>query len=239
MVSFRSHLALMKTVCFLPLIAGAGVLLCFEAGAQSQSPSPLDGWLKNQTNIQSWSAAVKQIRSFKTLSQPLEENGRVWFSAPNRFRWEIGTPAKTIAVRQPEQMLVIYPKLKRAERFPLNGQAGPWKETLALLEAGFPRSQAELESRFKVLSQSCSNQVCELRLQPRAASARRMMPEVRIAFAQDDSMLRSTELYFADGSYLRNEFSNAVLNPAIEPSLFQPPLDADVQIVEPLKQKSP
>jgi hypothetical protein len=34
-------------------------------------------------------------------------------------------------------MLVIYPKLKRAERYPLHDQAaGPWKDTLALLEAG-------------------------------------------------------------------------------------------------------
>ena len=215
------------------------VLSTVARASAAQSASPLDVWLKTQTNIQSWAASVKQIRSFKTLAQPLEENGRVWFSAPNRFRWEIGTPAKTIAVREPDQMLVIYPKLKRAERFPLNGQAGPWKETLALLEAGFPRSQAELEARFKILSQSCSNNVCEVRLQPRAASARRMMPELRIAFAQGNSVLQATELHFADGSFLRNEFSEATLNPVLDPSIFQPRLEADIQIVEPLKQKTP
>ena len=210
-----------------------------ESSISAATVSPLDAWLKTQTNIQSWSATVKQIRSFKTLAQPLEEQGRVWFSAPNRFRWEIGTPAKTIAVREPEQMLVIYPKLKRAERFPLNEQAGPWKETLALLEAGFPRSQAELEARFKILAQSCTNKVCQVRLQPRAASARRMMPELRIAFAEGDSTLQATELHFADGSYIRNEFSDATLNPPLDAAIFQPRLDPDFQVVEPLKQKTP
>ena len=116
----------------------------------SESPSStLVQWLAAQTNLQTWSADVTQVRSLKTLAQPLTARGQVWFAAPNRFRWELREPSPTIAVRQPEQLLVIYPKLKRAERFPLQGpQAGPWKETMALLEAGFPRSQAQLQSRF-------------------------------------------------------------------------------------------
>ena len=259
MVSFRSDLAVMHKAAKMSEVAltrrriparrlftiwilamGTLAFCTFgETSMQAATVSPLDAWLKTQTNIQSWSATVKQIRSFKTLAQPLEEQGRVWFSAPNRFRWEIGTPAKTIAVREPEQMLVIYPKLKRAERFPLNEQAGPWKETLALLEAGFPRSQAELEARFKILAQSCTNKVCQVRLQPRAASARRMMPELRIAFAEGDSTLQATELHFADGSYIRNEFSDATLNPPLDAAIFQPRLDPDFQVVEPLKQKTP
>ena len=95
-------------------------------------------------------------------------------------------------------MLVIYPRLKRAERYPLNSQQpGPWKDTLSLLEAGFPRSQAEIEARFKILSQSVSNQVCELLLQPRSASARRLLPQIKVAFATNDFALRATELIFA------------------------------------------
>jgi len=86
-----------------------------EAGAW------LAGWISAQTNLQTWSAEVTQTRALKTLTQPLIAQGRVWFAAPNRFRWELTSPSQTIAVRQPEQMLVIYPRLKRAERYPLNG----------------------------------------------------------------------------------------------------------------------
>ncbi len=192
-------------------------------------------WLGAQTNLQTWTAAVRQTRTFKTMSQPLQETGRVWFAAPNRFRWELGSPARTIAVREPEQMLVIYPRLKRAERFPLSGaQAGPWKDTLALLEAGFPRSPVELESRFKVVAEVRTNDVWEISLQPRSSSARRMMPLLKVAFAESDYLLRSTEIHFADGSVMRNEFSGGVANPELDPTVFRPPLDPGFEIVDPL-----
>src|ERR1043165_9659598 len=91
-------------------------------------------WVAAQTNIHSWTAEFVQTLSLRALTQPLTAAGRVWFAAPNRFRWELGTPPQTIALRQSEQMLVIYPKLKRAEKYPLTGNhAGPWTDTLALL----------------------------------------------------------------------------------------------------------
>jgi outer membrane lipoprotein-sorting protein len=203
--------------------------------ADERSLVPL--WLSAQTNLQTWSADVVQTRSLKTLVQPLTAEGHVWFAAPNRFRWEIVTPSPTIAVRQPEQMLVIYPKLKRAERYPLTTeQPGPWKDTLSLLEAGFPRSQSELQARFKVLSESISNAVCEVVLQPRSISARRMMPQIKIAFGTNDFTLRATELQFADGSTMRNDFSNTKLNPQLNESLFTPELGSDFKVVEPMKR---
>lgn len=208
------------------------------SSAQAAQPDNLlAGWLSAQTNLLTWSADVTQTRSLKTLAQPLIAQGRVWFAAPNRFRWEITAPSQTIAVRQPDELLVIYPKLKRAERYPLNGnQAGPWKDALALLEAGFPSSRAELEARFKILSQSVSNEVCELTMQPTASSARRLMPQIKIAFGTNDFVLRATELRFADGSTMRNDFSSPKLNPKLDDSLFAPKLEGDFKIVEPLKK---
>jgi outer membrane lipoprotein-sorting protein len=208
----------------------------FAAPATELSPL-VTRWLAAQTNIHAWSADLVQTRSLKTFSQPLTNHGHVWFAAPDRFRWEVGSPASTIAVRQSAQMLVIYPKLKRAERYPLDGaQAGPWKDTLALLEAGFPRSAVELDARFKVLSQSITNDLCEVALAPRSASARRMMPQLKITFATNDLTLRATELSFADGSTMRNDFTGAKLNEKVDDALFNPALPTDMKIVEPLKK---
>src|SRR6185312_12914742 len=106
---------------------------------------------------------------------------------------------------------------------------------LALLEAGFPRSEAEMTARLKIVSQTTTNDICELVLQPRSAGARKMMPQIRIAFDTKDFSLRATELQFADGSTMRNDFMNPVLNPKIEDSLFAPNVPNDYQIVEPLK----
>lgn len=203
----------------------------------ADNPALVTSWLNAQTNIQTWTADVVQTRNLKSLARPLSKEGRVWFAAPNRFRWELGTPAETIAVRNSKEMLVIYPRLKRAERFPLDQQtAGPFKDTLALLDAGFPRSRSDLDSRFNITSQELSNEVCTLGLQPRSPSARRMMPELRIAFGTNDWTLRSTELKFADGSTMHNAFRNPKLNPSIAENLFNPSIANDIKVVEPMKK---
>lgn len=193
-------------------------------------------WLAAQTNIQSWSADFTQTRALKSLAQPLTATGHVWFAAPNRFRWEVKQPVPTIAVRAPSELLVIYPRLKRVEHFPLTGnQGGQWRDALALLEAGFPRSQAQLEAQYELLNQSVKDNTCELVLQPRSASARRMMPEIRINFDTKDFSLRGTELHFVDGSVMRNDFHNPVLNPPVDEKVFAPEIPPDYKNIEPLK----
>src|SRR6266516_4257266 len=124
MVSLRSDLARVGPASRLSLLLAliGGNLLAAD------SESTLTRWLAAQTHIQTWSAEVIQTRALKSLRQPLTATGRVWFAAPNRFRWELGNPPQTIALRQPEQMLVIYPKLKRVEKYPLIGdRTGQWR----------------------------------------------------------------------------------------------------------------
>lgn len=204
--------------------------------ARAADTSPLLAvWIAEQTNIHSWSADVTQTRTFKTLSQPLVTHGRIRFVAPNFFRWELGEPALTIAVRQPEQMLVLYPRLKRAERYPLDAAAGPWRELLMLLDAGFPRSQAELDARFKVLSVVQVGKLGEVRLQPKSAVARRMMPEIKIVLGMKDSQVRATEMTFTDGSTMRNDFTKQVVNPVLDSTLFNFAIPDDFKVSEPLR----
>jgi len=207
------------------------------SAAQPVLSPPVERWLCAQTNMHTWSADCVQTRTFKSLTQPLIAEGRVWFSAPNQFHWELGNPPQTIAVRTKTSLLVIYPRLKRAERYPTEGiQAGPWREALALLEAGFPRSQEQLNAQFNLLSEAVSANQLQLALEPKSAGARRMMPQIRIAFDMQTSNLLFTELQFADGSIMRNDFKNPQLNPAIDPGLFSPEIPTDYKVVEPLKK---
>lgn len=207
------------------------------AQTKDSNDALLTSWLNAQTNLQTWSADFTQVRTLKSLTQPLTAKGHVWFAAPNRFRWELGKPPKTIAIREPDQLTVVYPLLKRAERYPLGGnQAGQWKDTLALLDAGFPRSRAEMESRFNILSQTTSNDVHEVALQPKSEAARRFMPQIKIAFDIRNFSLHSTELEFTDGSTMKNLFSNAEINQKIDESMFKPVLGGDYKITEPFKK---
>ena len=205
--------------------------------AQAQSEKLLDQWIAAQTNLHTWSADVVETRALKTLSQPLVSTGKVWVALPNHFRWELGQPAQTIALRQPDQLFLIYPRLKRVEKYPLNGnQTGPWRDALALLDASFPRNRADLDSHFQLLSAIQTNAIIEVRLQPKSQAARKFMSEIAVAVHTNDFSPASTELKFSDGSTMRNDFANGVLNPPINPSLFETNFDANFTIVEPLRQ---
>lgn len=215
-----------------------GLLALVTAGraATADSEALLNAWFNAQTNLHTWSADLTQTRQLKAFAQPLVATGRVWFAAPNRFRWELGRPAQTIAARGPEELLIVYPRLKRAERYALTGAAtGPWSEGLSLFEAGFPRGRADLERRFTLASVRATDTECELVVEPKAESARRLMPRFRIVFGTAAFDLRATELVLGDGSTLRNDFTNAVANPPLDDALFRPEIGADFRVTEPAK----
>jgi len=211
-------------------------LWSFSVRAAETNPV-LNSWFTAQAKVETWSADFVQARAFKALTQPLIATGHVWFAKPNRFRWELGSPPQTIALRGANEMFVIYPQLKRAERYLLAViQSTPWRDTLALLDAGFPQTQAEAESRYKILSLAETNSVHELTLQPKSSGARKMMRQMKIAFDTKGFQLRATEMEFADGSTMRNDFTNIVTNPKIDDEMFKPKLGSDFKITEPLKK---
>jgi outer membrane lipoprotein-sorting protein len=198
----------------------------------------LSRWLDAQTNLTTWQADFVQTRTLAALAQPLSTPGRVRFAAPNRFHWQLGEPAQTIAIREPDRLTVVYPRLKRAERYSLDAKAtGPWKDALALIEAGFPRSRAELEQRFQMrpLTVSGGGRYV-LAMQPRAASARKLLAEVQLVFTVEPAALVATQMKFADGSLLRNDFTNITVNAALDDALFKPVLDAGYQVTEPARR---
>ena len=99
-------------------------------------------WFAVQTNLQSWAGDFTQTRTLTVLNQPLVSQGKVWVK-PGEFRWELGKPVQTIVLRTPEQLLIVYPRLKRAEKYPLDAvPTGPMKDALALLDASLPRDRA-------------------------------------------------------------------------------------------------
>ena len=216
-----------------PLLFLALTVLSLQA---ADTNAIVNAWLASQTNLVTWQADFTQTRALSTLTQPLTARGRVWFSAPQRFRWELGEPPQTIAVRQPKEVLILYPRLKRAERYPLDAAAGgPWKDAMALLDAGFPRSRAELDAAFAIAVLTETNGLHTLALAPKSAAARKLMPEIQLTFSLKDKMLRATQLRFTDGSLLRNDFTNVVTNPKLDDTLFQPVIGADFKVSEPAK----
>ncbi|HZM04873.1 MAG TPA: outer membrane lipoprotein carrier protein LolA [Candidatus Saccharimonadales bacterium] len=215
------------------------LLFLFTLTASSLFGAPdsqvLDNWLHTQATVQTWTADFKQTRELKALTEPLVATGKLWFAAPGRFRWEIMKPVPTIAVRAEDELLVIFPRLKRAERYSLTKlRQGQWKDLMGLLDTGFPRSQAEFDQRFHVKEIISVPGGHRLLIDPKSSLVKKYMPELTIDISEPDSMLMATAMKFIDGSVLKNEFSNPQMNPKIDDALFHPQLGPEYKITEPL-----
>jgi outer membrane lipoprotein-sorting protein len=237
MVSIYTHLAEKRlTEIFRALRGGFWILFCVLAmiSHAADDDAQFNKWFEVQTNLQSWSGDFTQTRSLKVLAQPLVSAGKVWVK-PGEFRWELGQPVQTIVLRRPDQLLVVYPRLKRAEKYPLDAvPSGPMKDALALLDASLPRDRATMGKNFRLVSAAVTNAIFEMTLQPRNDSARKFIGEVVIGFHTNDFTIAATEMKFADGSSLRNDFTDVVLNAPIDQKMFATNLPPDYTVVEPL-----
>jgi outer membrane lipoprotein-sorting protein len=193
-------------------------------------------WFAVQTNMQNWSADFVQTRSLMALSQPLESHGKIWVR-PGQFRWELGQPPQTIVVRNPGELLILYPHFKRAEIYALDKiPPGPIKDAMALMDVSIPRDRATLDEHFQLLSATITNSVLQMTLQPKSASARQFVSEVVIGFHTNDYIIAGSEMEFSDSSTLRNNFTNVVFNQPMSPELFATNIPPDYSVVEPLNQ---
>lgn len=193
-------------------------------------------WFAVQTNMQNWSADFIQTRSLVALSQPLTSHGKVWVR-PGEFRWELGQPPQTIVVRNPDELLILYPRFKRAELYPLDKiPAGPIKDAMSLMDVSLPRDRSTMEQHFQLLSATETNAVLQMTLQPKSVSARQFIGAVIIGFHTNDFVIANSEMKFSDGSTLRNDFTNVVFNQQMDPKLFETNVPPDYSVVEPLNQ---
>lgn len=222
-------------------LRGMVVVLTFALAGQNLFAADvntvLDGWFAAQKKVHSWSADFLQTRTLKTLTQPLTAKGHVDFAMPGDFRWQIGQPARTIALGDGNSMFVIYPLLKRAEQYPLGPNTPKqWRDMMSLLQAGFPHSGKEFKAQFQVKSLAETNGAWVMSLSPQSSYARQMMPELRLGLATNNYALESTEMIFVDGSSMRSDFTNAVMNPPLDKTMFQWSPPADYKVTYPLKQ---
>lgn len=213
------------------------VFLFLTAGLRAADyDAQFNKWFEVQTNLQSWSGDFTQTRTLTVLNQPLISPGKVWVK-PGEFRWELGQPVQTILLRGPDELLIIYPRFKRAEKYPLDTvPSGPMKDALALLDASLPRDRATMEKNFRLVSATETNSVLQMTLQPRSEAARKFIGEIVIGFHTNNYVIASTQMKFADGSTMRNVFTNVLLNVPIDPKMFSAELPSDYTVSEPLKK---
>lgn len=204
------------------------LLAIFFTAAAARAAGPLDftpvkKWISRQEDFRAVTADFRQTRALRALKSPLASEGRLWFKAPSSFRWEVGTPAKTIVLRQGESLLLIQPAKKLVERSAAN--AKPDKpspmQALGMMSFPFARDFADFNRTFETLSIDTEGSRCHLEVLPRDPQARKFLSALKLDFNTATGHLLGFEIATKEGSSLRNEFSNVAVNPKIPASVFE------------------
>jgi len=204
--------------------------------AAADADPGISAWLAANEGLTTWSAELVQTRKLVALAQPLVATGQVYYTKPGYFRWELGDPPETIAIRSTNELLLVYPALNRAERYPMEGDdAGPLRNALTLMEAGFPKDEATLRRHFTLSSQPAAQDHWRVTMEPRESAGRQLVSRVSLTFNTNGFTLTTSEIEFADGSLLRNDYPTSTANESLSPGLFSTNLPAGCKVVEPFK----
>ena len=203
-------------VLFLTLVLAATSAL---AADKAPDLAPLKKWIARQDDFRSVAADFTQTRSLRVLRDPVARPGRLWFATPGSFRWELGTPAKTIVLRKGDSVLIITPDKKKAER---RAAAGAAEKTGGMAMMRFPIAKdfADFQRQFEILASTVSERRCDVEVVPRDPQARKFMTVMKITFDTVSGHMLAFEMVFKDGSSLRNEFTNVRVNQKIEREQF-------------------
>lgn len=197
------------------------VLLAVVAPAALAQDSPV-----GPTELRSFLAEVITLEA--SFSQTLIEadsehtrrsEGRFYLHRPGRFRWDYTSPDPQLVVADGEQLWLFDPELEQVTVRALDeGLSG----TPAMLLSG----EGRLEDSFRIGAAYREDGLDWVELAPLEEAAD--FAAVRVGF--ESGKLAAMELMDALGQTTLIRFSSLILNPKLDPALFQftPPEGADV-----------
>ncbi len=199
------------------------VLVGTNARAEAAAPSvaPIKKWISQQADVHTLAADFVQTRRLRVLRDPVARPGKFFFRAPGTFRWELGTPPETIALRRDDEMSLISVKAKKVTRTDLASLAEKsGMRDLPMMEFPMAASYEDFARRFEVRRVEIAGTRCDVEVMPRDARAQKYLKRLSFAFDTENGNLLLFEIVFRDGSEMRNEFSNVQVNRKLAPGTF-------------------
>jgi len=187
-------------------------------GETAPDLAPVKKWLAQQREVRTIQADFVQTRALRTLRSPITAKGRFWFQSPSSLRWQIGEPPATVVLSTGNTAWLIQPKKMAAEK----STAGDNARTLGFGMMNLPMAAdiEEFQRAFEILSVKADASRCRLEVLPRDAQARRFLAKIVLDFDTRSGQLLGFEAVTREGSSLRSEFQNVVLNQKITPDVF-------------------
>jgi outer membrane lipoprotein-sorting protein len=204
-----------------PLATAGGPLTTAEVLEQLQA--------KAQT-LKSFKARFEQRKFSRLLVTAMESEGRLYWQPPGRFRWEVVSPAPLTLVAQGEQVMLLYPDLKKATlyRMPLGGGILA-QITGATVDPEVFQQRYQLE--VTTLVQGGVNRWIKMSMIPKSRRQARYFKRLEVKIDLNTWLPEEVSIQESDKDWTMIHLFNSVENTKISDGLFkvEPPDDFQVQ----------
>lgn len=191
--------------------------------------SPVKKWLGRMNGMKSLEATFVQQKFLRTLRSPLTTKGHIWIHYPDDFRWQLGEPVATVAIRNQEVLTILEPKKMRAQRYSLAAKKGAAATSLPpgmdSVSKTFPRTMEDLQQHFEILDLRREEKVYQLIVKPKDKKLTFAMRKVLFFIDVEKFYLQGFEIQFRDKSRIRTTFTKLKFNPKIPKALLKPDLE--------------
>jgi outer membrane lipoprotein-sorting protein len=185
--------------------------------------SPLRSMIAMQKAIHTLSADFTQSRSLKTLRDPLISHGKLWMQTQQLFRWELGTPPKTIIIGTPTETTVIQPFKKTASKTirSLPTEIAASSEAFGMMFLPGNGDFDDFQREVRILKIQNSAGICHVEFIPRNTELARGLTAIKLDFNSETGQWIRLEILTRDGSSIRNDFTDININQKLDPHLFE------------------
>ncbi len=211
--------ALVFSILFaVPLYAQTGAAVNLE---------PLEKWIKKHHDLKSLYVEFDQEKKLSTFRKPLKTTGKIWMAGSGKFfRMQTGEPALSIIVKDGKgNTTLINTRKKTAEIIgpdkKARGRANKMEE---MFEHLFPRSMADLQRNFHILSVDKDGAEWKVILEPKQAETAKFLKQFILCISKNGDELLGFSLHLLGKSVVTSRTTKSVRNPKVSDSVFSPSL---------------
>jgi outer membrane lipoprotein-sorting protein len=173
-------------------------------------------------------ANFREERRLAMLKDPIVNEGKVWFTLPDKIRREIGGKTPSTTVFDGRKMSIYYPNYQQVEVYDVEKRP-MLKDSLRALTAGLDMRGV---ANFYQIEGSKEGNVYHIRLTPKTASVRKLVRSVELTI-DDNLNPQSVNLEDARGQKISETYTN-VRRGTIPDSTFEFAAPPGTKITTPL-----
>ncbi len=180
------------------------------------------GWAESWDAIRAAAGTVHAIRAdfvqekhLPMLTRPLISHGRLFYRHPDSLRWEYLEPVHSVLLMhdgEAQRFVTVDGKLVADAGMRLQAMQFVMPEISGWLGGEFednPLFAATLEDGGII------------RLEPRDAGMAQVIQRIELTLADQPGIIRSVRIYESENAFTTMIFSNTVVNPQLDPSIFR------------------